>query len=975
MTLFNEANAVRDFVRDRAASAKMPFVSGSALPRTTNDVLLESQVKAALIRLNPAIAADPVKAEQVLHNLRAILLSARTSPHPVVANEEFTAWLTGQRSMPLGKDGEHVTIRLIDFDNPEANEWTISTEVTFVQGRVEKRFDLVLWCNGFPLVVGEAKSPTRPAYTWIDAAAQIHDEYEKSVAPFFVPNVFSFATEGKDFRYGTVGMPVELWGPWREEDTDVDAPAKIGLAAVGEAVDGVLKPAAVLDFLRFFTLFATDKKHRKIKIIARFQQFQATNLIVERVLLGKIKQGLIWHFQGSGKSLLMVFTALKLRAMAQLTNPTILIVVDRIDLDTQITGTFNASDVPGLVSTDDSAQLLKLLSGGARKIIITTIHKFKDAEGVLDGRNNIIAMVDEAHRTQEGDLGQKMRAALPNAFLFGLTGTPINKRDRNTFMWFGAQEDEGGYLSRYSFQDSIRDGATLPLHFEPRLSKLHIDQEAIDTAFAELASERRLSEEDKITLSKKAASIEVLIKAPDRVRQIAADIAEHFKTKVEPEGFKAQVVVYDKASCVAYKEELDHHLGADASTIVMSKARGDKPEWSKWTPGSEDLEQVLARFNDPADPLKIVIVTAKLLTGFDAPILQCQYLDKPLKEHTLLQAITRTNRVYPPYKKYGLIVDYLGVFDDVAKSLAFDDQAVQRVIANIEELKNQLEPAMAAALVFFPGVDRTVGGYEGLIQAQSAIADTATRDAFGLAYSIVSQLWEALSPDPMLADYKADYRWLTDVYESVRPSDITGRLVWHTLGAKTIDLINEHVQIEIPQGAETVVLDAQTIEDLMLGKRDDVTHDEIEKQITARIARHLNNPVFIELGKRLNDLRARYADIQQSSLDFLRELLELARDTVAAEKAVKEVPREEKGKAALTELFDALKTEQTPIIVDNIVNRIDEVVRAIRFDGWQSTIRGDQEVRQALRKTLYVQFKIRDNDVFEKALGYIREYY
>lgn len=975
MTLFDEANSVRDFVRDRVTSTQVPFVPGSLLPRTTSDVLLESQVKDALIRLNPEIAADPAKAEQVLYNLRAILLSARTSPHPVVANEEFTAWLTGQKSMPLGKDGEHVTVRLIDLDNPEANEWTISTEVTFVQGRVEKRFDLVLWCNGFPLVVGEAKSPTRPAYTWIDAAAQIHDDYEKSVAPFFVPNVFSFATEGKDFRYGTVGMPVELWGPWREEDTDVDAPAKIGLAAVGEAVDGVLKPEAVLDFLRFFTLFATDKKHRKIKIIARFQQFQATNLIVERVLLGKVKQGLIWHFQGSGKSLLMVFTALKLRAMAQLTNPTILIVVDRIDLDTQITGTFNAADVPGLVSTDDSAQLLKLLGGGARKIIITTIHKFKDAEGVLDGRDNIIAMVDEAHRTQEGDFGQKMRAALPNAFLFGLTGTPINKRDRNTFMWFGAQEDEGGYLSRYSFQDSIRDGATLPLHFEPRLSELHIDQEAIDTAFAELASERRLSDEDKITLSKKAASIEVLIKAPNRVRQIAADIATHFKAKVEPEGFKAQVVVYDKASCVAYKEELDHHLGPDASTIVMSKARGDKPEWSKWTPGAEDLEQITARFNDPADPLKVIIVTAKLLTGFDAPILQCQYLDKPLKEHTLLQAITRTNRVYPPHKKHGLIVDYLGVFDDVAKSLAFDDQAVRRVISNIEELKGQLAPAMAAAIAFFHGVDRTVGGYEGLIQAQSAIADTATRDAFGLAYSVVSQLWEALSPDPMLAEYKADYRWLTDVYESVRPSDITGRLVWHALGAKTIDLINEHVQIEIPQSADTIVLDAQTIEDLMLGGGGDVPPEEIEKQITARIARHLNNPVFIELGKRLNALRARYADIQQSSLDFLRELLELARDTVAAEKAVREVPREEKGKAALTELFDALKTEQTPIIVDNIVNRIDEVVRAIRFDGWQSTIRGDQEVRQALRKTLYVQFKIRDNDVFEKALGYIREYY
>ena len=978
MAQFDEANSVRDFVRDLVSSRDISFVRGRELPRRADEVLLDGPLRAALVRLNPEIDADPRKADEVMHALRAILISAQTTPHPVVANEEFMLWLTGQKSMPFGPNGEHTTVRLIDFDNTEdasSNQWIISTELTFSQGRVEKRFDLVLWCNGFPLVVGEAKSATRPAYTWIDGAAQVHDDYERSVPQFFVPNVFSFATEGKDFRYGTVGMPVELWGPWREETTDLDAPAKVGLTAVKEAVDGVLKPAAVLDFLRFFTLFATDKKHRKIKIIARFQQFQATNLIVERVLTGKVKQGLIWHFQGSGKSLLMVFTALKLRATAELMNPTILIIVDRIDLDTQITGTFNASDVPALVSANSRAELQNLLRGGARKIIITTIHKFGEQPGLLDGRDNIIAMVDEAHRSQEGDYGQAMRTALPNAFLFGLTGTPINKRDRNTFMWFGSAEDEGGYLSRYSFQDSIRDGATLPLHFEPRLSELHIDQDSIDAAFTELAVQERLTESEKIALSKKAASIEVLIKTPSRIAKIAADIAEHFQSKVEPEGFKAQVVAYDKASCVAYKNELDTHLGPEASTIVMSKSRGDSPDWTQWTPGAEELERVVARFNDPADPLKIIIVTAKLLTGFDAPILFAQYLDKPLKEHTLLQAITRTNRVYPPNKTHGLIVDYLGIFDDVAKSLAFDDEAVQQVISNIEELKAQLAPAIASALNFFPGVDRTVGGYEGLIQAQSAIADDATKDAFGLAYSMVSQLWEALSPDPMLAAHRDDYRWLTDVYESVRPSDISGRLVWHALGAKTLDLINEHVQVEIPTGNETIVLDAQTIEDLMTGKRADVPTEEIERQITARIARHLNNPVFIELGQRLNALREKYAASLQTSLDFLRELLELARDTVAAEKAAAEVPREERGKAALTELFEALKTDETPVIVENVVNRIDEVVRAVRFEGWQSTIRGDQEVRQALRKTLYVQFKIRDNDVFEKAIGYIREYY
>ncbi len=975
---FPEGATVRDFVRDVLASPGVQCLAGSDLPRRTDEVLLEAQVAAALVRLNPEIAEEPKRAEEVLHRLRAILLSARHAANPVVANEQFAAWLNGEKSMPFGPGGSHVTVRLIDLDSAEtsANQWIVSTEVTFAQGSVKRRFDLVVWCNGLPLVVGEAKSAVRPAYTWVDAAAQINEDYEKNVPMFFVPNVLSFATEGKDFRYGSVGMPVELWGPWREENDDA-TPPKVGLDAVREAIEGVLAPNTVLEFLRFFTVFATDKKHRKIKVIARFQQVQGTNAIVERVLLGETKQGLIWHFQGSGKSLLMVFTALKLRALAGLTNPTVLIVVDRVDLDTQITATFNASDVPNLVSANSRAELHSMLKVGARKVIITTIHKFGEAEGVLDGRNNIIAMVDEAHRTQEGDLGRKMRAALPSAFLFGLTGTPINRRDRNTFVWFGSERDEGGYLSRYTYQDSIRDGATLPLHFEPRLSEIHIDEDAINTAFAELTDERGLSEAQKTSLTQRAASLESLIKAPERVRKIAADIADHFTAKVAPNGFKAQVVVYDRSACVGYKEALDDLLGPEASAVVMSMHPRDPQDWrARFALDKDAEEKLLARFNDPADPLQVLIVTAKLLTGFDAPILQTQYVDKPLRDHTLLQAITRTNRVYPPNKTHGLVVDYLGIFDDVAKALSFDDTSVQRAITNIAELRNQLAPTIAAALTFFPGADRTVGGYEGLTQAQAAIADDAQKDAFAAAYSIVSQLWETLSPDPVLDLHEKDYRWLTDVYESVRPTDVTGRLVWHALGAKTVELINQHVHVEVPRtDLDTIVLDAQVIEDLMTGKRRDVTPQELERQITARIAKHLNNPRFIELGKRLNALRERYAHGQQASLEFLKELFALARDTVQAEKEVAEVPREERGKAALTELFETLRNHDTPVIVEKVVNDVDEVVRAVRFDGWQDTHEGDRLVQQALRKTLYIKFKIRDNDVYERALGYIREYY
>ncbi len=496
-------------------------------------------------------------------------------------------------------------------------------------------------------------------------------------------------------------MPIDMWGPWRDEENQEEGQ----LHHVQATVESMLRPEVVLDILQNFTLFATDKKHRRIKIICRYQQYYTTNQIVDRVVKGYPKKGLIWHFQGSGKSLLMVFAAQKLRMHPKLGNPTVMIVVDRIDLDTQITATFNAADVPNMVGVATRQELQTLLGQDVRKVLITTIHKFGEAGGRLNERSNIIVMVDEAHRTQEGDLGRKMREALPNAFLFGLTGTPINRADRNTFWAFGADEDEKGYMSRYSFQDSIRDKATLPLHFEAPEVKLKIDKAAIDEAYKQITG--NLSEQDRDDLAKRAAKMAVLVKNPERVRAVVKHIVKHFQTKVEPNGFKAQVVVFDRECCVLYKQVMDELIGPEASAIVMTAAQGDPPEWKQHVRDKDAEEKLLDRFRDPADPLKFVIVTSKLLTGFDAPILQVMYLDKPMKDHNLLQAICRTNRTFGQEKTHGLIVDYIGIFDDVARALDFDEKAVQQVVSNIDELRKALPVQMQKCLAFFPGVDRT----------------------------------------------------------------------------------------------------------------------------------------------------------------------------------------------------------------------------------------------------------------------------
>ena len=994
--MFNEENAVENYVRDllsgtqgargqgfreagplyipagrNSRGAGWHFAPAAALPRQPQDVFVEPYVRETLIRLNPSIAARPERADEVLYRLRAIVLSVR-SDGLIKANEEFTAWLRGERSMPFGPNNEHVTIRLIDFEDLDRNQYIVSTQYVFRAGAAERRADVVLLVNGFPLVIIEAKTPVRRAISWVDGALQVHNDYERFTPELFAPNVFSVATEGKEMRYGAIGAPVELWGPWRLKE---DIPPS-SLADVGRQLASLLRPTVILDILAHFTLFATDKRNRRIKIVSRYQQYEAANQIVQRVLAGHPRKGLIWHFQGSGKSLLMVFAAQKLRLQPALRNPTVIIVVDRRDLDAQISATFHASDIPNLVKAESRADLERLLRQDTRKIIITTIFKFGEAEGVLNQRENIVVLVDEAHRTQEGDLGRKMRAALPNAFLFGLTGTPINRRDRNTFYAFGATEDRNGYMSRYGFEESIRDGATLPLHFEPRLIDLHIDKDAIDEAYAQLTG--GLSDLDRETLARAASRMAVLVKTPDRVRAICADIAHHFQTKVAPNGFKGMVVTFDQESCLLYKAELDKYLPPEASEIVISvsgKERED-PRYRPLKRSRDEEEALLDRFRDPNDPLELLIVTAKLLTGFDAPILQAMYLDKPLRDHTLLQAITRTNRTYGDRKTHGLIVDYLGVFDDVAKSLEFDEEGFRQVVSGIENLRKQLPEAMQKCLAYFPGVDRSVGGYEGLIAAQECLPNNDVRDAFAADYSVLSRLWEALSPDPILAEYEADYRWLSQVYVSVQPTTGQGRLIWHALGAKTIELIHQNVHVEaIHDDLEEIVLDAELLEAVLNTPDPDRKSKEIEIKIAARLRRHMHNPRFRALSERLDALKERHERGQLHSLEFLKALLDLATDLVQAEKEVPPEEDEDRGKAALTELFEEVRNQDTPIVVERVVADIDAIVRYVRFPGWQNTSAGEREVRKALRKTLFKYKLHQDAELFDKAYGYIRQYY
>ncbi|MBQ9326422.1 MAG: hypothetical protein IJ246_11710 [Clostridia bacterium] len=537
-------------------------------------------------------------------------------------------------------------------------------------------------------------------------------------------------------------------------------------------------------------------------------------------------------------------------------------------------------------------------------------------------------------------------------------------------------------MSRYSFADSVKDGATLPLHFEPVPVKLHVRQDVIDEEFQRLTQEAELTDEQRSKLAKRVR-VEAIMKDPTRIRAVCEHIAKHFMEKINPNGFKGQIVCYDRECCVLYKHELDKLLGKKTSTIVMDTNNDKEDKYKEWHRDRDEEARVLDDFRDPNNPLQLVIVTSKLLTGFDAHILQVMYLDKPMKDHTLLQAICRTNRVYGHDKSYGLIVDYVGIFDDVAKALDFDDDTARKIITNIEELRSRIGEFVEKCIAYFPGVDRTRTDWEGLLEAQDSLASDEQRDAFGADYRVLNRVWNALSPDDCLLSYKADYKWLSKVYDSIRPGDDSGKLIWAALGSKTLQLVHENITLEKSpdpektfESEDTIILEAKMIEQLINGGVDPKKKaKKLEISLVSLIHQHEDDERYIALGKRVEELRAKVEAGLLNSIEFVKSLLDLAKEAAHLERTAEPVESEERGKAALTKLFESIRADSTPVIVERLVSDIDGIVKIVRFPGWKDTSEGRKTVTRSLREVIMVKYKIRDKEVFNKAYGYVEQYY
>ena len=995
-------SAVQAALVDRLTKADLGwrFVAGGALDRTNDAVLIEPEVVTALRRLNPAIAEKPERVDEVLPRLRATILAVRDDGL-VESNRRMTSWLRGQETVRFVGTDDYVQVRLIDFEHPRSNSLLVSTEVTYHPGTEERRYDLVLWVNGFPIVVGETKTPVSHTTSWLNAAGDIHGAYEVKTPGFFVANVLSFATEGKEFRYGAVRQPAEMWLPWSRTTDEVALP---GLASVLRSAELLLRPEMLLDIIRTYTMYSRRSSSAggyTSKIIPRYPQVEAVEAIVARVRDPHRRHGLVWHHQGSGKTLLMAFAAARLRQQTDLDAPTILIVLDRLDLIEQVASEFASVGLPGLRVAETKDDLRRLLREDSRGILVTTIFRFADA-GFLNERANIVVMVDEAHRTQEGRLGADLREALPNAKFIGLTGTPISTDDHNTWETFGDPADPGGVLNHYSVERSIADGATLPIHVETRLVDYHIDHAALDQAFAELAEAETLDEDQRGYLSRRASRVDTLMKTPARIAAVSADIVEHYRAKVTPLGLKAQVVAFDRALCVAYYDAISALLGpGEEATVVMTTAKDDPPSWAVWDRDRPTEQALRDRFLDPADSLRFLIVTAKLLTGFDAPIEGVMYLDKPLRAHTLFQAVTRTNRRWTnPFtgqeKLYGLIVDYVGLGAELAKAVAVKDTGGRKALpADVEELFAILAEAVHQTMTPFAGIDRSSATYEQLMAAQEQLVTVEARADFAAGFLRCEALFELLWPDTRLRPVENDYRWLARIYTSIRPSVDANALLWHRLGEKTRELIGEYISgVEVEQAeAEAIAIDAGTFEALRQlaifdgepeRPSEPPTVDEVLDTIAKRLRRKLTaeaiHPVWRALSDRLEELRLARVTGARDSVAFLQRLLDLARQLVEAERAEADGRLDQfqvldPDKGALTQILEEYGPPGVPVIVAKVVEDIDALVRPIRNTGWQESQPGDREVRRQLRLVLKDRGLPPSGDLFDHAYAYIREHY
>ncbi|EKE19662.1 MAG: hypothetical protein ACD_8C00124G0011 [uncultured bacterium] len=882
----------------------------------------------------------------------------------VDTNEGFLNVLRDGVNLKDPETGKMQDYLIVDFDNFENNQFVVTNQFYFEGSSENIRPDVLIFLNGVPVVDIEAKSPTASSSVSYENAIGQIKRYEKNAQRLFLPNCFNIVTDGLKTMYGATYASKQYFLQWRDEELEKELGGELEMT-----LTALLSKKNILDVIENFILFENEKDSdgivRTIKKICRYQQMRATNKILERVKKGEEKRGLIWHTQGSGKSLTMFFTAWKLRFEKTLNNPKIFILVDRIDLDDQIYNTFINCGGKNVERITSRRELEKKIKSSERGIYISTIQKFSELGSAIENLDeNVIVLSDEAHRDNEGVSAINLRSAMKNAFFFGFTGTPIDKNPTNTHRNFG--QDGERYLDYYSIKQAIDDGATLPVTYEARLSKFFIDETAIEAQFDALTV--GLTEEEKNKLIKKYGKKEALIKLDSRMEAVAQDIIEHYRLYVEPNGFKAQVVCYDRMAAAKYKEFFDKLVPSEWSEVVFSPGdpNSDADDLKKYNTNKAERENIIARFKDPNDPLKFLIVCDMLLTGFDAPLEQVMYLDKPLRDHNLLQAIARTNRVYQN-KGCGKIIDYYGVTRNLYEALNFDESVVESAMIDIEKVKKEFTSLLNDIMQIFNGVnieDPTI------INLRKCLGIFAGKEElqqkFSEKYGRLKLLFEILSPDPFLKQYLRKFEWITSFYLAFSKefkSQDDDMSVLAEYGEKVKKLIQEKIDYEgiTKNFRELTIHDLATLDNQYFSS-DEEKARALEKLLKREISINLDlNPIFQKFSERLAAIRSEFEKSQIELAERIKKYYELLKEIKAKNSEAGELGYNlrEYGVFVISQEFVTGNDENLKEFVIDLTSKIEAVTSLYGFN-WQSTTRREEilkEVKKEVQKIVLSEYR------------------
>ena len=897
----------------------------------------------------------------------------------IYGNREFVEHLRNRGKFFDHEEKRERDLILIDYEHPERNVYEVTEEFAYHNGHYGTRQDVVFLINGIPVLVIECKNATKDEgiALGIDQIRRYHEETPE----LFVPQQLFTATDAIGFSYGVTWNTVRRnIFAWKREDfepqisqmgTDKSSASK----NLCKSVSSVVEPSLLgnlelkvktfctiprlLAFLKDYIIFA-EKDEELNKYILRQHQTDGVEAVVARALDGKRRRGLVWHTQGSGKTFTMIKTAEMLFRAPEADKPTVLLMIDRNELEDQMLKNLAALGLGNLEHASSIRRLNELLKNDYRGIIVTMIHKFRDMPAGLNLRKNIYVLIDEAHRTTGGDLGNFLMAGLPNASYIGFTGTPVDKTvfGKGTFKTFGVDDDEG-YLHKYSIADSIGDGTTLPLYYQLAPNEMLVPHETLDKEFLSLAEAEGVADIEELNkILERAVNLKNFLKGKKRIQQVAEFVAKHYKENVEPLGYKAFLVGVDREACAHYKKALDQFLPPEYSEVVYTGSNNDSKLLKEFHLDPKKERQIRKSFGKLDQMPKILIVTEKLLTGFDAPVLYAMYLDKPMRDHTLLQAIARVNRPYENeaqemVKPHGFVLDFVGIFDKLEKALAFDSAEINAIVKDIGLLKALFKAKMQdrvlgwLKLIAHNFNDKDV---DNLIEH---FRDKERRKEFFKDYKEIEMLYEIISPDAYLRPFIEDYTTLSKIYLVVRKAYTKRIYVDRDFQKKTNDLVQGLVGATLNETPTPgVFIDRSTLETIAAkveGKATKVIN--LVKAIEKSADEQSDDPFLVAMAERAKAVQEAFEERQTSTEKALEDLFaEIEKNNRRKQE------QSEKGLDGLSYFVLCKLTEDGIPNAEKVSGKIREAFA--KHPGWKE---GEGELRELRKQVTFAVYSEEDD--------------